>query len=37
MNEKDIKILDRSHRFALRIVKMVRKIPEDGGAKILAH
>ena len=37
MNEKDIKILDRSCQFALRIVKVIQKLPDVKGAKVLGN
>jgi four helix bundle protein len=35
MNEKEIKILDRSYHFALRIVKMRQQLPESNGVRII--
>jgi four helix bundle protein len=35
MKEKDIKILDRSYQFALRVVKMGQQLPENNGARII--
>ena len=37
MNEKDIKILERSYQFALRIIKIGEKFPETNGAKIIGN
>jgi four helix bundle protein len=37
MNEKDIKILDRTYQFALRIVKMGQQLPESNGARIIGN
>lgn len=37
MNEKDIKILDRSYRFALRILKMDQQLPESNDARIIGN
>ena len=37
MNEKDIKILDRSYRFALRIINLVREIPHEMCTEVLAR
>lgn len=37
MKEKDIKILDRSYQFALRIVKMGQELPENNGARIIGN
>jgi four helix bundle protein len=36
MNEKDIKILDRSYRFALRIVKMTRQLPNRNDVRVIS-
>ena len=35
--EKDIKILDRSYKFALRILKMVRRLPNEHDVRIILH
>ncbi len=37
MNEKDIKILERSYQFALRIIKMGEQFPDTTGAKIIGN
>lgn len=37
MKEKDIKILDRSYRFALRILKMARQLPTKPDVRIISN
>ena len=37
MDEKDIKILERSYQFALRIIKMGEQFPDTTGAKIIGN
>ena len=37
MNEKDIKILDRSYQFALRIIKLSREVPHERCAEVLGR
>ena len=37
MQDKDIKILNRSYRFALRILKMVRRLPMKNDIRIISN
>jgi four helix bundle protein len=37
MKENDIKILDRSYQFALRIIKIGQQLPESNGARIIGN
>ncbi len=37
MRDIDIKILDRSYRFTLRIVKMTRQLPNQNEIKIISN
>jgi len=37
MDDKDLKILDRSYQFALRIIKMGEQFPDSTGAKIIGN
>ena len=37
MKDKDIKILDRSYQFSLRIVKMAQQFPESNVSRIIGN
>jgi four helix bundle protein len=37
MDDKDLKIFDRSYQFALRIIKMGEQFPDTTGAKIIGN
>ena len=37
MQDKDIKILNRSYHFALRVLKMVRQLPAKNDVRIISN